>query len=162
MTGDARIRTLIVDDEPLARRRLRALLADESDIEIVGEAGSGNAAVAAMDKLRPDLVFLDVHMPELNGFEVLRETAARHQPDVVFVTAFDEHAIRAFDVQAVDYILKPVVEPRFREAVRRAVKRLRENPRAEIARELAKLLEAVGTPAASASRIPIRRDGRVF
>jgi two-component system, LytTR family, response regulator len=155
------VRALIVDDEPLARRRLRGMLADERDIEIVGEAGSGNAAVKAIIHHRPDLVFLDVQMPELNGFEVLRATAERHQPLVVFVTAFDEHAIRAFDVQAADYILKPVVETRFREAVQRAVRRLREQPRAEIARELARLLETVGKPEQS-PRLPIRRDGRVL
>lgn len=155
------VRALIVDDEPLARRRLRALLAEEDAVEIIGEAGSGNAAVEAIGELRPDLVFLDVQMPELNGFEVLRATADRHQPLVVFVTAYDEHAIKAFEVQAADYLLKPVVESRFREAVRRAVKRLREQPQAEIARELARLLEAVKPPDQS-TRIPIRRDGRVF
>ena len=119
MSADRRVRTLIVDDEPLARRRLRTLLADEEDIVIVGEAGSGSDAVAAIREHDPDLVFLDIQMPELDGFEVLRATADTHQPLVVFVTAYDEHAIRAFEVQAADYLLKPVIEIRFRAAVRR-------------------------------------------
>lgn len=161
MTTSAKIRTLIVDDEPLARRRLRALLAVERDIEIVDEAGSGPAAVAAIERAKPDLVFLDVQMPGFDGFEVLRATAKVHQPLVVFVTAFDEHAIRAFDVQAVDYVLKPVVESRFRDAVRRAVTRLRETPPAQIARDLARLLEVVGAPPDRAARLPIKHDGRV-
>ena len=159
----SRIRTLIVDDEPLARRRLRALLTDEHDIEIIGEAGNGTAAVKAIKDERPDLVFLDVQMPGLDGFEVLRETASEHQPFVVFVTAHDEHAIRAFEVQAVDYLLKPVVEARFREAVRRAVARLRDGSRQDLSRQMAQLLERVA-PApvrAGAGRISVRRDGRV-
>ncbi len=161
MTGPAKIRALIVDDEPLARRRLRSLLAGEPDIEIAGEAENGQAAAEAIGRERPDLVLLDVQMPGMDGFEVLRVTAAVHQPLVVFVTAFDEHAIRAFDVQAVDYVLKPVVEDRFRAAVRRAVTRLRETPHAQIARELAKLLDAVGPVQDAQARLPIRSDGRV-
>jgi two-component system LytT family response regulator len=158
-----RIRTLVVDDEPLARRRLRALLADEPDIDVVGEAGSGTAAVKAIAGERPDLVFLDVQMPGLDGFEVLRATSGTHQPFVIFVTAHDEHAIRAFEVQAVDYLLKPVVESRFREAVRRAVTRLRQGTQKDLARDMAQLLEKMSRPPAPAAsaRIPIRRDGRV-
>jgi two-component system LytT family response regulator len=158
----APIRTLIVDDELLARRRLRALLEDEDDIEIIGEAGSGTVAVQAIANDKPDLVFLDIQMPGLNGFEVLRATASTHQPFVVFVTAHDEHAIHAFDIQAIDYLLKPVEEPRFREAVRRAVARARGGGRDDLSREMARLLEHVASPAARAvDRIPIKRDGRV-
>ena len=159
--SDARIRTLIVDDEPLALRRLRALLADEPDIEIVGEAVNGTEAVRAITTERPDLVFLDVQMPGLDGFDVLRATASIHQPFVVFVTAHDEHAIRAFEVQAVDYLLKPVIEARFREAVRRVVARLRGESTADIARQMAQLLERVAPAPARGGRIPIKRDGRV-
>jgi CheY-like chemotaxis protein len=130
-----RVRTLIVDDEPLARKRLRTLLADEDAIEIIGEAGSGTAAVEAISTGRPDLVFLDIQMPGLDGFDVLRATAGVYQPFVVFVTAHDEHAIRAFEVEAVDYVLKPVVEARFRAAVRRAVTRLREGTPKAFARD---------------------------
>ena len=161
MSAQAKIRALIVDDEPLARRRLRALLADETDVEVVGEAANGTEAVRAIANDRPDLVFLDVQMPGLDGFDVLRATANLHQPFVVFITAHDEHAIRAFEVQAVDYLLKPVIETRFREAVRRAVGRIRESPRRELAAEIAQLLERVAPPSARAARIPVKRDGRV-
>src|SRR5581483_935436 len=162
MTPDASlVRTLIVDDEPIARRRLRSLLADEPDIDVIGEAANGTEAVRAIATDKPDLVFLDVQMPGLDGFEVLRATAGIHQPFVVFITAHDEHAIRAFEVQAVDYLLKPVIELRFREAVRRAVGRLRESPRSSLAQELAQLLDRVAPAQTHAGRIPIKRDGRV-
>jgi two-component system LytT family response regulator len=156
-----RVRTLVVDDEPIARRRLRTLLADEPDIELIGEAANGTEAVRVIANEKPDLVLLDVQMPGLDGFEVLRAASGIHQPFVVFVTAHDEHAIRAFEVQAVDYLLKPVIETRFREAVRRAVSRLRERPRNEIAREIAQLLDRVSAPPHRTARIPIKRDGRV-
>jgi len=159
--AETRIRALIVDDEPLALRRLRALLADEADVEIIGEAANGTEAVRAIATERPDLVFLDVQMPGLDGFDVLRSTASIHQPFVIFVTAHDEHAIRAFEVQAVDYLLKPVVEARFREAVRRAVSRLRGGTTADIARQMAQFLERVGAPPTRAGRIAVKRDGRV-
>jgi two-component system LytT family response regulator len=156
-----RIRTLVVDDEPLARRRLLSMLAKESEIEIVGEAGSGSAAVRAIGEQRPDLVFLDIQMPGLDGFEVLRATASTHQPFVIFVTAHDDHAIRAFDVQAIDYLLKPVDEARFRESVRRAVTRLRNPAQRDLAREMAQLLDRVSAQAPRDARIPVKRDGRV-
>src|SRR6266568_2790641 len=107
MKRDQPVRTLIVDDEPLARRRLRNLLQREDEIEIVGEAVNGSAAVRAIAEQRPDLVLLDIQMPGKNGFDVLEEIAGVHDPVVVFVTAHDDHAIRAFEVEAVDYVLKP-------------------------------------------------------
>jgi two-component system LytT family response regulator len=144
MTSDApRVRTLIVDDEPLARRRLRTMLAEEPDLELIGEASNGTAAVQAVLDKRPDLLLLDIQMPGKDGFEVLRGIAGIHQPVVVFITAHDEHAIRAFDVEAVDYVLKPVVEDRLHAAVRRAVSRLREQRRGDLAGAMAKLLERV-------------------
>jgi two-component system LytT family response regulator len=129
MTAHAPVRTVIVDDEPLARRRLRAMLAAEPGVEIVGEAGTGSAAVAVVIETRPDLLLLDIEMPGANGFDVLKQLAGIHAPAVVFVTAHDEHAIRAFDVQALDYVLKPVVEDRLKAAVRRAIARRREQDR---------------------------------
>jgi two-component system LytT family response regulator len=168
VTEERRVRTLVVDDEPPARQRLVTLLGDEPDIEVVGEAGSGSAAVRAITELEPDLVFLDIQMPGFDGFDVLRATAGLHHPLVVFVTAYDEHALRAFDVQAVDYVLKPVVEPRFRAAVRRAVARVRETSQPELARTLTRLLESVGAPVSPTpasderpSRFAIRHEGRV-
>jgi two-component system LytT family response regulator len=118
------LRVLIVDDEAHARDRLRRLLAQEREVEVVGEAASGPDAVDAVKKLRPDLLLLDVQMPEMNGFGVIRALDVEELPLVVFVTAFDEYAIEAFDVHAVDYVLKPVEGPRLSEALMRARTRL--------------------------------------
>lgn len=157
------MRTLVVDDEMLARRRLKALLADEPQMDVVGEAANGRAAIKAILEKRPELVLLDVQMPGLNGFEVLRELAAYGvaPPAIVFVTAHDEYAIRAFDVEAVDYVLKPVTEERLRTAVHRAIARLRERPPAELQGALRQLLERVGAMDTAPSRIPVKHDGRV-
>lgn len=114
------IRTLLVDDEPLARERVRAMLRDEADIEVVGECGDGPAAVSAIKKLAPDLLFLDVQMPGLGGFEVLRAVGKERTPVVIFVTACDQHALKAFEAHALDYLLKPFKQARFAEAVQRA------------------------------------------
>src|SRR5690606_17542736 len=110
------LRTVIVDDEPLARRGLRLRLAGETDIEIVGECGNGEEAVRTILDQRPDLVFLDVQMPGLDGFGVLRKLPLATMPMVVFVTAYDHYAIGAFEANAVDYLLKPVEEARLRQA----------------------------------------------
>jgi len=125
-----RLRVLIVDDEPLAREGLRRLLAQEKDIVIVGECGDGVTAVAAVTAKRPDLVFLDIQMPEMDGFDVLRTVGAGTMPAVVFVTEYDAYALRAFEVHAVDYLLKPVDPQKFsasldhvRTLLRRHVKR---------------------------------------
>jgi two-component system LytT family response regulator len=114
------IRTLIVDDEPPARSILRAQLAGEPDIEIVGEAEDGAAAVARIKSLEPDLVFLDVQMPGMDGFAVIRAVASVHLPVVVFVTAHDRFALQAFEVHALDYLLKPFSPERFHETLARA------------------------------------------
>jgi len=114
------IRTLIVDDEPLARTGLRVRLANEPDVTVVGEAADGPTAIEAIRSLTPDLLFLDIQMPGMDGFEVIDLVAMEHLPLVVFVTAHDEHAIHAFEVHALDYLLKPVSEARFTEAMRRA------------------------------------------
>ena len=113
------IRTLIVDDEPVARRRIRRLLKTEEDISVVGESGDGRAAIEAIRTLEPDLVFLDVQMPEADGFAVLRAVGDA-MPAVVFVTAFDQYALGAFEVHALDYLLKPFNRNRFVDAVARA------------------------------------------
>lgn len=116
-------RVLIVDDESLARERVRTLLAAERDVTIVGECSGGREAVAAIVEHRPDLVFLDIQMPDLDGFQVLEAVAMDWLPAVVFVTAYDEYAIQAFDVHAMDYILKPIEPARFKKALARALKR---------------------------------------
>lgn len=118
------IRVALVDDEPLARRGLRLHLAGEADVTVVGEAGDGPAAVRLLGALEPDLVFLDVQMPGMNGLEVLAEVAAVHLPVVIFVTAWDRYAIRAFEVRAIDYLLKPFTRERFAESLRRARREL--------------------------------------
>ena len=156
--GAPAVRTLIVDDEPLARRRLRAMLSGDPELDIVGEAANGTAAVAAIAEKKPDLLLLDIQMPGKDGFEVLRETSHLHQPVVVFITAHDEHAIRAFDVQAVDYVLKPVIEDRLRAAVCRAVSRVREHGRDHLAETMARLLEQVRHPAAGDTRIAVKSE----
>jgi len=114
------LRVVIVDDEPLARERVRTFLAEEPDVEIVAECADGAEAVSRIEQLRPDVLFLDVQMPRLNGFEVLEAIDAAAMPVVIFTTAHDDHAIRAFEVSAVDYLLKPFKQPRFRKALERA------------------------------------------
>jgi two-component system, LytTR family, response regulator len=114
------LRALIADDEPLARERLRRLLEREADIEVVAECRSGGETATGIRALRPDLVFLDVQMPGGTGFEALAALGAEAQPAVVFVTAYDEHAVRAFEVSALDYLLKPVSRQRLRKALDRA------------------------------------------
>jgi len=114
------IRALIVDDEPLARRSVASMLAAEPDIDLVGECGSGGEAVARIRAERPDLLFLDVEMPDGDGFEVLEALGCDLPPAVVFVTAYDRYALRAFEVGAIDYLLKPFDQPRFAKVLARA------------------------------------------
>src|SRR5688572_30922719 len=140
----AKLRAMIVDDEPLARRRLRSLLAGESDVEIIGEYGNGRDAVAAIRELKPDLVFLDIQMPELDGFGVVREVGVSEMPAVVFVTAYDEYALKAFDVHAFDYLLKPVDRERFASTLRRARGRARGDDSRALADRLEALLAELG------------------
>ena len=122
------MRVLIVDDEPLARRFLAELLAEIPGVEIVGEAANGFEAVQATERLKPELLLLDIQMPKLSGFEVL-ELLGEAAPAVVFVTAYDEYALRAFEVHAVDYLLKPTSRERLAEALNRARSRVGPRPR---------------------------------
>jgi two-component system LytT family response regulator len=113
------IRILIVDDEPLAREKVSRHLAAHRDVQIVGEAGDGESAIRQIHALEPDLVFLDIHLPECDAFEVLRQAAPKRPPAVIFVTAYDEYALKAFEVQALDYLVKPFDDIRFRAALER-------------------------------------------
>jgi two-component system, LytTR family, response regulator len=113
------LRALIVDDEPVARRRLRALLESEATVEIIGECEDGTAAIDDIRRSRPDVVFLDVQMPGLDGFDVVDALEPAEQPAIVFVTAYDRYAVRAFDVHAVDYLLKPFERARLRKTLAR-------------------------------------------
>src|SRR6266496_658947 len=124
MIATPKIRALVVDDEPLARRRIRRLLSRDADIEIIGDCGNGYEAINAITEHKPDLVFLDVQMPEVDGFAVLEGIDPRALPFVVFVTAYDQYALKAFEVSAVDYLLKPFDRKRFEKALQRAKMRM--------------------------------------
>jgi two-component system LytT family response regulator len=138
--NSARIRVVIVDDEPIARRGIRHLLAAHDDFEISGEARNGKEAVRLIGLLSPDLVFLDVQMPEIDGFAVLRRVPPERLPAVIFVTAYDTFAVRAFEAHALDYLVKPINEARFRDALTRARDRLRSNEALQLSRRLSVLL----------------------
>jgi two-component system LytT family response regulator len=164
------IRVLIVDDEPIARRGIRQQLQGETDVEVIGEAGDGAAAIDAIAELAPDLVFLDIQMPEVGGFDVVEAIGVARMPAVIFVTAYDEHALRAFDVHAVDYVLKPIDRHRFRTAVERARRRLAHAPAqldrqldSQLNRRIAAALGELGRAAHDyAKRLAIKGDGRVI
>src|SRR6202049_772063 len=152
--------TLIVDDEPLAREGLRMLLSRDTEITAIPEAKNGREAVAAIRNSRPDLVFLDVQMPEMDGFAVVREVGAESMPPVVFVTAHDRFAIQAFEINAVDYLLKPVTEERFAQALARAKTRLYSSPADEASRQIICLLESLATPRRHLKRLAVRSAGK--
>ena len=154
------LRAVVVDDEPLARKRLLALLADEPDIDVVGEAGGGSAAVRLITAARPDLVFLDVQMPGLDGFEVLDAVAHTYLPVVVFVTAHDKYALRAFDVHAFDYLLKPFSPERFDAALVRAQKEITSRGADQTRRKLLKLLAERTAASPYLKRFIVRRGER--
>jgi two-component system LytT family response regulator len=155
-----KMRVLIVEDEPLARERIRTLLEAERDIEVVGEAADGRSAVAAIRAEKPDLVFLDVNMPELNGFEVIDTVGAEAMPPIVFVTAYDQYAVQAFDAHAVDYVLKPFDEDRFRSAVDRARQTLRRQHAGSLDRRLTDLLEDLRRPR-YVERLAVKSGGKI-
>lgn len=159
-----RIRTLVVDDEPAARRGICMLLDGDPEIEVVGTCADGAEAVEALRSLEPDLVFLDVQMPEYDGFEVLAGIDRDETPAVVFVTAYDEHALRAFEVHAVDYLLKPYNDLRFGESLERAKRFLRGGRLQEFRDRLAAMLDELGSRVAagdgSAAPTPGREDDR--
>lgn len=135
------IRTLIVDDEVHARRGLRTLLAERPDVEVVGEAADGDDAVAAIRKLKPDLVLLDVEMPGRSGIEVVQAVGVADMPAVVFITAYDQYAVAAFEAHALDYLLKPFTDERFDAAMQRARRLLSEREQGGLAERLAALVE---------------------
>ncbi len=157
----AEVRVFVVDDEPLVREGLRAFAERDGRVTVVGEARSGIEAVPLVRRLRPDLLLLDVQMPELDGFGVVEELGNDVPPAVIFVTAFDQYAVRAFDAHAVDYLLKPFEEERFTRALSRALQRLatpeRESP-APWRRALAELRERSQSP----RRFLVKEDGRVL
>jgi two-component system LytT family response regulator len=153
------VRVLIVDDEPLARRGVALRLKRFRDVEIVGECGDGMSAVEKILELAPDVVFLDVQMPGMGGFEILKALPGDDLPSVIFLTAYEQHALRAFDVHALDYLLKPVDDERFDIAVQRARQVQNTGSRIKMAERIMRLLdERVGK---YASRFPVRVGSRI-
>ncbi len=150
------ILTLIADDEPAAREGMRHLLRRDPEIVVAGECANGREAARAIRSTAPDLVFLDVQMPELDGFAVLREIGVERAPAVVFVTAYDQYALRAFEVHAIDYLLKPFTDDRFRESLERAKQQVRQGRLGELSRKLAALLETYGESPPGAAGPPRR------
>jgi two-component system LytT family response regulator len=156
-----KIRALIVDDEQLARQRVRSLLDEEPDVEIIGESADGFEAVDQIQATKPDLVFLDVQMPDMDGFEVLRRVPQALLPVVIFTTAYDQHALRAFEVNAVDYLLKSFQPTRFKEAVRRARDLITNKHAGVAARGLLALLGQTPSPSGQLTRLAVKAPGKV-
>lgn len=152
------IRTLIVEDEPLARQTLRDFIADFSWLELVGEAADGRAAVEKIERLVPDLIFLDVQIPEMSGLEVLRRI--KHQPAVVFTTAFEHYAVTAFELEALDYLQKPFGRERFGQAVRRIRRRLLESEREKAQQSIGDKVR--GDRSAALTRLFVRKKDLIF
>jgi two-component system LytT family response regulator len=155
-----KMRVLVVDDEPWARRRIVALLEHEHDVQIVGECADGAEAIAKIGELAPDLVFLDVQMPEVDGFEVLEAVGPEYMPRVIFATAHDTYALRAFDAQALDYLLKPFDDERFSQALRRARTDLRQSKDLSV-RGLQQLLKSLPQSRKFLQRLVVKAGGRV-
>ncbi|MBE7501304.1 MAG: response regulator transcription factor [Verrucomicrobiales bacterium] len=155
------LRTLIVDDEALARERLRSFLAGESDIEIIGECGDGAEAIEVLEREQPDLLFLDVQMPELDGFGVLEAARPARPPVVIFTTAFSQHALKAFEVHALDYLLKPFDRDRLRLALDRARERHRQQQSGALNEKLTALLAEMRPAPTIVDRLVVKTSGQV-
>jgi two-component system LytT family response regulator len=167
-TNSKKIRTLIVDDEPMARRTLRDLLHNDPEVEVIGECSNGFEAVAFIESDPPDLLFLDIQMPGLNGFEALARTEPGRIPAIIFVTAYDQYALQAFEVHALDYLLKPFNDKRFEQALRQAKGHIELKEINQISRSLLNLLGAnagseppAPTRKTFLTRFMIKADGRV-
>jgi two-component system LytT family response regulator len=155
-------RALIVDDEPLARKRIRRMLSTESDITVVGECADGLSAVSAINDLSPDLVFLDVQMPEMNGLEVIRAVGPLRLPALVFVTAYDTYALQAFEAEALDYLLKPFDPMRFRETLQRVRRRLAEPGGENLSEQIRQLANRFGAEPKYLQRLVVKMGDRVL
>jgi two-component system, LytTR family, response regulator len=158
----ALIRVLIVDDEPLARGVLREMLESDPEVEIVGECANGKEAVEAIKELGPDLLFLDIQMPEMGGFEVLDALSEGQTPHLVFVTAYDQYAVRAFEVHALDYILKPFDRERFEASWQRAKSQLQRERNGGVEQKILSLLEDLKAGTKYLERLVIKSSGRIY
>jgi two-component system, LytTR family, response regulator len=157
-----KIRALVVDDEPLARRSIWRFLKNDPEVEVAAECGDGEAAVNTILAEKPDLVFLDIQMPEIDGFEVVRQVGSDKMPVTIFVTAYDRYALRAFDANAVDYLLKPVGQERFARALSRAKARIAEKPNREATERLIALLDRVAAQNQYLERLAVAGNGRIL
>jgi two-component system LytT family response regulator len=162
MADGKQIRALLVDDEPLAREMIREMLKDDSEVEIVAECINGREAIEAIQEHDPDLIFLDVQMPEIGGFEVLEALKSVHMPHVIFVTAYDQYAVRAFEVHALDYLLKPFDRERFDSAWRRAKAHILATRNGEMDKRILAILEELKAGSKYLERLVIKSGGRVF
>jgi two-component system, LytTR family, response regulator len=158
---NAPIRALIADDEALARKFLRRMLKDDHDVEIVGECSNGREAVTMIRKQNPDLVFLDVQMPEMDGFAVLEAIGTERLPEIIFATAYEQYAIRAFELHALDYLLKPFDQGRFKDAIKHAKERFRSERRNEGRMQISALLESIKNKPQYLNRLMIKAAGRI-
>src|SRR5689334_1968597 len=156
-----KIRALIVDDEPLARRRIRSLLAHDSSVDVIGECSDGLKAVTAISELTPDLVFLDVQMPAMDGFEVIQTIGPEQMPTVIFVTAYDQYALKAFEVNALDYLLKPFDRSRFQKTLERAKTMITRLQNGDVNHQLLSLLADLRREQGTLDRFIIKSGGRV-
>jgi two-component system LytT family response regulator len=157
-----RLKVLVVDDEPLAREGLKLLLGRQPGVESVSEARNGREAIAIIRERPPDLVLLDVQMPRMDGFAVVHAVGPERMPAVIFVTAHDQYAIRAFEIAALDYLLKPVTEERFAVAFERASSRIRMQPHDETARQVVAMLDAIASPPRRLTRFAVRSGERTI
>lgn len=158
-----KIRVLVVDDEPLARSGVADLLARDPELEVVGQCGDGRTAVEAIRTLKPDLVLLDIQMPEMDGFQVIEEVGAERMPAVIFVTAYDQFALRAFEVHALDYLLKPFDDERFLAAVARSKRAMRNQDVGQLSQQLIGLLVTRHSGGATPylTRLVVKNAGKV-
>jgi len=156
------LRTIIVDDERLARQKVRTMLASHPDIELIGECRNGAEAVETIRAERPQLVFLDVQMPGLDGFDVLRQVGAESVPSVIFVTAHDQYAVKAFEVHAIDYLLKPFDRGRFEVSLARARRELQQGDHHACAEKIAALIRDLSGSHPHADRLMVRGEGRIY
>jgi two-component system LytT family response regulator len=155
------IRTLIVDDEALARKFIRRMLKDDRDFEIVGECSNGKETVAMIRAENPDVVFLDVQMPEMDGFDVLESIGFERLPEIIFTTAYEQYAIRAFELHALDYLLKPFDQARFKEAIRYTKERFGSERRNDEGTQLRALVENIKNKPQHLERLVIKSGGRI-
>jgi two-component system LytT family response regulator len=161
MTDQQKLRVIIVDDEPLAREKIRSLLRRDPEVEVIEECADGEKAVAAIQKNQPDLLFLDVQMPVMDGFTLLQNLDRERLPSVIFVTAYDKYALRAFEVYALDYLLKPFDRERFQKALQRAKLQIRKERSTSLNQGILALIDELRSRSKYLDRLVIKNAGRI-